>query len=229
MSEPVNVPPVTPPATSETTAITELLGKLNESVQNLDDRLNGIEEQVQAVANPPLPPAPIEPEPEWKPKTWDEFPKLAEEVAKKTFQQIEDEKIKRDNDLVAQQKVLQEQIDADFDEQLTKLEKEGAIPPVGKMDDPNDAGKLARKELFAIGIKYGTPDLVAIAAMRNDQMAAGYTFNIEEKKWIKSNPSPFGAGAPVGSSSKTASVVGKPTYAEIHGLSMDEMVRRANT
>lgn len=226
LNVPLATPPATPPA-PEFGAISDLLGKLNESVSGLDERLNGFEETLAAITTPP-PPPPTK-EPEWKPQTWDEFPLKAKEVARQTFAELEAEKQTKQEQTLEQQKELQTQIDKDFDEQLSKLEKEGTIPPVANVADPNDKGKQARKELFALGIKYGTADLVAMANLRNDYTTAGYSFDPKEGKLIRSNPRPFGADAPVGSSARNVASGNKPTYKEIHGLSMDEMIRRFNT
>lgn len=237
--------PINPPAADDKalTSILEGLGKLSDTVTNITERLDSFDETLEGIKTAsvePTPPAPAPgtpAEPKWKPKSWDEFPAKAEEVAKTVVEQTlkdkEDAKIKADEDAKAQAEALKTQIDQDFDNQFEVLQKNGAIPEVKDVKDPNDPGKQVRKELFALGIKYNSPDLVAMAQLRDEWVKNGYTLDLNtekpnESKWIKSNPSPFGASAPVGSSAKSAPNKSGPTYKEIHGLSMDEMIRRYN-
>ena len=243
MTEPLIVPPTnTPPANDpnkDLSSIMEGLGKLSDMVTGITSRLDEVDETVEALKNnPPAPATPEPPKPEgWKPKTWDEFPAKAEEVAEtvveRKLKEKEEAAIKDQEDRVKQAEALKTQIDEDFDRQFEALEKGGAIPEVKDVKDPNDPGKTVRKELFALGIKYNSPDLVAMAQLRDEWTSNGYTLDLDIKdpgksKWIKSNPSPFGANVPVGSSSRSAPSKTGPTYKEIHGLSMDEMIRRYN-
>lgn len=242
MNEPSNVPPTnTPPADDKAlTSILEGLSKLSDSVVGITERLDTFDETIEGIKSAqttPQPPAPVTPEPKWKPKTWDEFPAKAEEIAKdvveKTLEEKEAAKIKAQEDATAQAQALKDQIDQDFDNQFEVLQKNGAIPEVKDVKDPNDEGKVVRKELFALGIKYNSPDLVAMAQLRDEWVKNGYTLDLnvehpDQSKWIRSNPSPFGQHAPVGSSSKSAPSKSGPTYKEIHNLSMDEMIRRYN-
>jgi hypothetical protein len=238
MPEPSNVPPQntppegTPDPNKDLSSIMEGITKLSDTVSDITNRLDTFDETLEGfkTAQPPAgdtgeaqPPAP-----KWKPKTWDEFPEKAKEVARQTFEEIEKEKIEKQEAIKKQKDELQSQIDSDFDNQLQKLEEDGAIPKVVNVKDPNDPGKQVRKELFALGIKYNSPDLVAMSELRNEWVGRGYSFDIKEGKWLRSNPEPFGASAPVGSSSSSAPSGTKPTYKEIHNLSMDEMVRRYN-
>lgn len=233
MPEPLNEP--TPP-TNDLSSVLEGLTKLSESVTSITDRLDDFDTQIQEIGKAsatPEPPAPPETEPKWKPKTWDEFPEKAKEVAQQTYEEIEQKKLKDEEDAKKQAETLRTQIDEDFDKQFKDLVAEGTIPDVKDVKDPNDAGKLARKELFALGIKYNSPDLTAMANLRNEWIDKGYTLDLNIKepnnsKWIKTNPSPYGKEAPVGSSSSAGNSKTGPTYKEIHGLSMDEMIRRYN-
>ena len=241
MPEPIQSP-AAPEPNKDLASILEGLTKLSDSVSTITERLDDFDTQIQEIgkasAEPPAPVAPVAPEPKWKPKTWDEFPAKAEEiaktVAKQTYAEIEAERLKAIEDKNKQVEDLHSQIDQDFDKQMELLEQHKAIPVVKDVNDPNDEGKKVRKELFALGIKYNSPDLVAMSQLRDEWVSNGYTFDMDVKnpnnsKWIKSNPRPFGAGAPVGSSSSSAPSGNKPSYKDIHGLSMDEMIRRYNS
>ena len=224
MPEPTGSPATPPPVAQEDISkISDTLSQLNDALAGITGRLDEFEDKLTVATTPVEPETPA---PEWKPKTWDEFPLKAREVALKAWDEKETEKQEQEKTRQQQLSGLQEQIDKDFDTQLTQLEKEGVIPAVKDVKDPNDAGKQARKELFALGIKYNSPDLVSMASLRTDYVSAGYTFDPKEGKLIKSNPRPFGADAPVGSSARSSTGANKPTYKEIHGLSMDEIVRR---
>lgn len=229
MPEPI-APAATPPAPDPAlTAISETLSKLSGAIDGLGERLNGFEEQMTALTPPADPNPPVD-QPKWKPKDWDEFPVLAEQVATQVIEKREAERIKQESDQVEQANKIKDQIDADFANQLTQLEKSGVIPA-------GDAAKGVRNELFAIGIKYGSSDLIKMSEMRTDYSKAGYKFNIvkpengvgidpEKSGWIKSNPTPYGQFAPVASSSHVSTNKAQPSYKEIHNLSMDQMARR---
>lgn len=244
MPEPLNVPPTNPPADDPNkglASILEGLTKLSDSVASITERLDSVDETVaglkpaEPVTPEPAPGAPVEPK--WKPKSWDEFPTKAEEIAdavvERKLKEKDEAAIKANEDKEKEALLLKAQIDTDFDNQFEVLEKNKVIPPVKDVNSADDEGKRVRKELFALGIKYNSPDLVAMAQLREEWVGNGYTLDLniekpEQSKWIKSNPRPFGAGAPVGSSSAAGKSGTQPTYKEIHGLSMDEMIRRYN-
>ncbi len=247
MPEPIVPPSATPPAEDPNkglASILEGLGKLSDTVSTITERLDTFDETLEGIKQgagqpaAPATPAPGAPAaPTWKPKTWDEFPQKAEEIAgavvDKKLKEREDAAVRETEEAKKQAEQLRSQIDEDFDRQFEALEKGGAIPSVADVKDPNDPGKVVRKELFALGIKYNSPDLVAMAQLRDEWVKNGYTLDLNiqdpsKSKWIKSNPSPFGAGAPVASSSRSAASKTGPTYKEIHSLSMDEMIRRYN-
>ena len=247
MPEPIQSPAPAAPDDKALTSILEGLGKLSDTVTTITERLDGFDETLEGIktgagapGGEPAAPGTGEPAPaapKWKPKTWDEIPAKTEEIATATVSKVLDErekaKIQEVEDAKKQAETLKTQIDADFDAQFEALQTGGAIPEVKDVKDPNDEGKRVRKELFALGIKYNSPDLVAMAQLREEWVGNGYTLDLDvehpdKSKWIKSNPSPFGATAPVGSSARSAPSKTGPTYKEIHNLSMDEMIRRYN-
>jgi hypothetical protein len=237
MTEPPVVPApssTTPPAGEEQKALSETLTKLTEAVTGFDERIAGIESQIQTIVEPPAPPAPPPPpEGAWVPKKWEEFITKAEEVAESVYQKKEEERLKIEQNRETESETIRTQIDDDFEKQIGTAVSQNLIPAVKDAANKEDAGVIARKELFALGIKYNTPDLMAMANLRRDQISAGYSVLMDKEhpentKFIKSNPEPFGKYAPVGSSSTSNIGPGKPAYKDIHNLSMSEIVRRFN-
>ena len=229
MPEPIQSPAA--PTTPDFSEISKSIQGLTDLVGGINERLGGFEEQIAGLTPEPDP----QPEPEWKPKTWDEFPLKAKEVALQAWEEKEAERRKQEEEEKKQLDGLRTQMDQDFNTQLEKLEKEGVIPAVKDPKDAKDPGKIARKEIFGLGIKNSTSDLAAMAELRNDLLGAGFSIDMTDEKegkvsvkLVKSNPRPFGADAPVGSSARSSSNANKASYKEIHGLSMDEMVRRYN-
>jgi len=233
MPEPTGSPAAPTPSEDKTfVAISDTLSKLGDSISGITERLDEFEETIGGLTPPP-PPETQTTEPKWKPKVWDEFPEMAKTVAQQTYEEMRATETQAAAEEVEsntkKEKELLTQIDKDFDGQLESLEKDGMIPSVKDINDPNDEGRMARKELFAMGIKANSPDLVAMANYRNELIDLGLSFDIPSGKFIKSNPAPFGASAPVGSSARSTTTANKPTYKEIHNLSMDEIVRRYNS
>ncbi|HJZ04275.1 MAG TPA: hypothetical protein VJ327_00235 [Patescibacteria group bacterium] len=211
----------------ELQAIQDSISKLGETVNTVMGRFDEFENKFSEISTPPDTTPPSN-EPKWKPSTWDEFPEMAREVAKEVLTEAEQLRLQQQEDAKKQEQDVLSQIDKDFDSQLQKLESDGLIPPVKNANDPQDLGRLVRKELFALGVKYNSPDLTSMANLRNEFVSNGFSFDYKTGKILR-NPSPLGATAPVGSPSGVTGGNDKPSYKEIHALSMDEMIRRFNS
>ena len=210
----------------ELQAIQDSIAKLGESVESVIGRVDNFETTLQGIASPPVVEEPA-PQPKWQPKTWDEFPQMAEQVARQIVEETEAQKLAHAEEIKKQEQDVVTQIDKDFDATLQKLEDDGLIPSIKDAKNPDDPGKVVRKELFALGVKYNSPDLASMASLRNELVTNGFSFDYKSGKILR-NPSPLGAGAPVGSPSGNSGGGNKPSYKEIHALSMDEMIRRYN-
>lgn len=220
-------PPVTdptPPEQSDTAKILENLNSLNERLDGFDEKFTGLEEKMTVPA-----PAPAnEPQPGWKPDTWDDVPKLVDEKARAIVQE-ENNKIEQERLRIADEEDKSKQaINEEFDRQLAELEKDQVIPPIKDANDPNDPGRLVRQELFGLSIKSGSIDLIAMADILKTVKTTGMRFDARTNQFIKADVTPSGINAPVGSSSAASGAsAGGPSYKEIHNSSMDALIHRA--
>lgn len=216
---PAQPPVATPPAPSVDAKIMETLESVGATLNDVDARLQNVETQIQP---------PAAPEPSWKPQTWDDFPKLVEEKGRAVAEEIIKQ---RDEAVVNAQKEEQAQVAAintEFDNQLVKLEQAGKLQPVKDANDPNDPGRLERKELFSLAAKTETLNLEAVNDIRVTMREQGLTYDMQAGKFLRTNTPPSGALAPVGSSSGTTGSqdVSNLDYKTIHNSSMDALVRR---
>ena len=213
--------------------ISDTLSSLSDQISSITENVTNIQTEVETLKTTPEPTKPEEP-PKWQPKSWDEFPKLAEETARKvaaeTIKQTIETNAKARQDAQKQADDQQARMDTEWDSDLADLEKDKVIPLVTKPDDPNDPGRVARKEVFGLGIKYNTPDIKGMATLRKQLNDAGYSVVVEKEtnqvNIVKTQSTPWGQSAPVGSSSRTTDGSGKPDYKTIHLNSMDQLKRR---
>lgn len=220
---PVVTPPATPPVPNPIEdKMNEMFSKLESS---FEEKFASINEKLDG-ANPP-PPPPATQEDGWTPSTWDDIPKLVDEKATALFDKKLAEREAAEQAAVKAREDKDKAINEQFDKVLTELETAGKIPKVTNESDPADPGKQARKELYGIGVRFGTPDLKAAMDIKEALAQAGQAFDPTTQKIIKVNPAPMGANAPVGSSSNSgANNSGGPDYKTIHSLSMDQLARK---
>lgn len=151
---------------------------------------------------------------DWVPSTdkgWnDVFAKAAEIADTKAGEKLE-KYLTEQKQIQDQSKAEEARIDQYLDTQIDQLVKDGKIPAIKDEADPNDPGRVARKELYNLGVEYESTNLAKMADLR-DKL---------------NGKSPAGADAPVGSSTKTTTSNNKstPDYKYIHESSMDKMIR----
>lgn len=177
-------PVVTPEPTAEETPTPEV-PNFEEQFSKLSEELSSIKETLNQKQE--LPPA----DASFDPKDWNDVFSKVEEVAAKKYEAIEAEKQRQ----VEEAKAEEARINTEFDRQLNLLAKEGKLPKIDNPDDENDPGVKASKELFALGVKYKSTDLIAMADLRD-----------------KLRKEPEGAKAPVGSSSQTTGTASSQGY-----------------
>lgn len=216
--------------------ILEAINTLRESVdqrfESFDTRLGQYDEvnnlvrqaAEQAAANP----ASETPAGSWQPQKWDDFVELARKVgqeeASKIVQAREVEYTKQSQAAADQQA----KINAEIDKQLSDLEKEGFLPKIQNQNNPQDPGKLAQKELLALGVFLETTNLSKVAQTLKQNHDAGYTFNVESNSWVKARLP--GSYAPVGSSSAISGAPQSngPNYDMIHkARNFDDLIAYA--
>lgn len=217
--------------------IADLIGAVNalgETYQEQMDRLSSIEEKMTVT---PISGDPAKEtntnhagpnQPEWY-RTILALPEKAKEEAinatRGEFERIQKEQIyAQKNELETQRKV-----DQIFDAQLLEAEKAGHLPVVKDPNDPNDAGRKARAEVFSFAQALDTLNIQKVAEQLAIHHANGYVFDQKSSKLIKQNTNtrPAGLRAPIGSSgNRTDNAPSGPSYKEIHNTSMGILASR---
>lgn len=150
---------------------------------------------------------------DWVPsseKGWNEVFEKAAEIADTKARETLENYLKDQKTQQEQTKAEEARIDQYLDTQVEGLVKDGKIPAIKDENDPNDPGRIARKEIYNLGVEYESTNLVKMAELRDK-------FN---------GKAPAGADAPVGTSTKTTTNNSKGTdYKYIHETSMDKMIR----
>lgn len=180
-------PEVTPEPTTEETPPTPEAPDFNEQFAKLSEELSSIKETLNTKQETQLPPS----DETFDPKDWKDVFSKVEEVAAQKYQAIEADKQAQAEAARADEV----RINAEFDRQLTQLEKDGKLTKIGDPNDDNDPGVKARKEIFNLGVTYKSVDLIKMADLRD-----------------KLRKEPEGAKAPVGSSSQTTENKTQSTY-----------------
>lgn len=220
------------PTEKEPTEEPQDLSKIVESINTIGETLNAVTERISGLEEKLTAPEP-EPEPEtasgWTPKSWDDIPKLVEEKGKEIAEQTIAEREKAAREAEEARAAEIKQIDEEFDRQLEELEGRGIIPKIIDANDPNDPGRMARKELFGRAAMLKTVDLKSVGEDLHQLHEAGLTYDPTVNKIIRSQPNLAGMNSPVGSSSSRGYYGTKPgvSYKELHeARSMDELVER---
>lgn len=205
----------------------EIVNQLNESLTGINERIETLQEKIEEQTYVEPEPEP-QPQPQWQPKTWDEFPEMAKKAAREVYEETTRQLQQEQEEYTKAEQEELKRIDKEFDQILSNLEQKNIIPRVTNPNDPNDPGRVARKEIFAMGVNMNSTNLEEVAKTRNILSKEGYSFNSESGEMEKTDkrPTPYGKTAPVGSSGGGNSGGSGISYKDIHNLSMDELVRR---
>lgn len=213
----------TPPATPPEDQVPSWAQNLIDQNADLADRLSTFEERLQ----PPEPPVVEPPTDEWKPSSWQDVDARAEEKAKTVIDNtLAEREAEAQASTEAQANAVKE-IDTYLDSQVDELTKDSKLPTITNENDPNDPGKLARRELYGFALSLGTTDLKNSHNTLDALHKAGKQFDFVKMELVDKNPSMQGAQSPVGSSSAGAS--GMPTkvdYKTLHNNSLDALASR---
>lgn len=206
------------------------LSEVKDKVQGVEDMVSGIYDRIDKLQTqaPAVTPEKKEEEKPWVPSSWEEVKKLKEEAkeeAKAEFaQMLEADKAKAQEAAKAEED-QQQRINNYFEESYATLEKENILPKVSNIDDPNDKGKNARKELLMWAASQGSADLVASAKALHELHKEGFTFDPQTRTLKRDNYIPAGADAVISSSNRTTGANAKPilTAKEIRGGDFDSI------
>ena len=225
MADPTPTPPVKEEST-ETKKIIEQITTLNETIGGLQTNIETIQADVDALATPATP----EPDkPKYQPKSWDDIPKTAEDIAQQVYDRNEkarrDAEAKRQEEETAADKNVQKEINV----QVEALEKAGTIPPIKDANNENDPGRMARREIFGLAADLGTTNLDKVAETLSNLNKQNIHYDFKSKKYLRTSGVNPGQGSPIGSSGASAgSSGGGPDYKMIHkAKSLSELKRMA--
>lgn len=202
--------------------------------QTLIDQTADINARVTAFEEKPAPPveappvAPEAPNEDWTPKSWGEVDARAEEKAKTIVEQTLAEREQATKAANDAQSAAASEIDQMLDNQVAELTKDSKLPAITNENDPNDAGKLAQRELYGFALSLGTADLKTSFNVLDNLHKAGKQFDFVKMELVDKNPASQGAQSPVGSSSSGASGAqpSRPDYKTLHGQSLDQLAAR---
>jgi len=209
--------------------VIESVNSIGDVLQQVTSKIESLEEKFSTIESAPITEEPKTEVPAWQPKSWDDIPKLVEEKGKEIAEQTIAEREKSAREAEETRAAEVKAIDEEFDRQLEDLEGKNIIPKVVNAEDPNDPGRIARKELFGRAAFLKTVDLVSVGADLHELHQAGFTYDPSINKVIRSKPNVAGMNSPVGSSSSRSYNGAKsaPSYKELHeARSMDELVSR---
>ncbi|MEM3170004.1 MAG: hypothetical protein QW838_04450 [Candidatus Nitrosotenuis sp.] len=249
------VPPNSPNETgdlpAESEKVVDILQELATSVADMKNQIQDIQSAVESSASSDLEEPEESKEPEadaepaegsykWTPQSWDDFPKLVDDKAKKIAAEVVREEINKIQEEAqrAEQETIEasQKVDQEIDAIANKLEKEGKLPPITDPDDKNDPGRLFRKEFYGLAARMGIANLPLEEAMRQAAETVallnqqGIHYDPDANKWLRSETKPTASQtAPVGSSSATTGASsGGPDYEVIkRARSLSELARRA--
>jgi hypothetical protein len=188
------------------------LAPVKDSIEKLNEAVSGINSKLDDISTQGTPEPETEPESGWKPNTWDDIPKKAEETAESVYERKEAEKEAKAKEMEEYRK----KVDKDLDDQIETLIKDKVITEEDK------------KSVFGLAASLGTIDLIKVGKTVSIMKETGRTFDSRTGEWIKSDYKPEGKTAPVGSSSAQSGSGGsKITYKDIHNSSMDTLIARS--
>lgn len=222
-------PPVETPKEDPNAKIMETLTSLSEQVTGVVEKVDGIQGKWDEFEQNQTPPADDKKDnpPEFQPKTWDDFPAKAKEVAQEVVTQTLQEREDAANEARRVAEETQTTIAQQIDDKTTELEKAGKLPVIKDPNDKNDPGRMARKELYGLAAKMDTLNLDQVADTLNTMHEQGIFYDYETNKYLRRS-SKARQNSPVGSSNQSTGSTQGPDYATIHKAgSLTELARRA--
>lgn len=216
------------PAEDPNAKVLESITSLKDELQTINSRLDEFDTKITDMTT--VNETPEETDKNWRPKTWDEIPQKAEEIANQVVDQKLSEKEKQQHEAEEVKLKQEKQMDTFIDNQLSELEKNKVLPAVENPSDENDPGRAARRELLGFAGRIGTLDLNKASEVLNILHETGRTYdpraNNMQGEFLKSNTTPVGINAPVASSNRPiGNVPNKLDYKTLHNASMDSLIK----
>ena len=206
--------------------ILDTISSLKESIDSVNTRLDEFDTKISDLSTP----SSENKEEGWKPKTWDEIPQKAEEIATTIVDQKLSERDEQAKEAQKAEEEKQKKMDAFIDNQMADLEKNGVLPKVEDAANDDDPGRNARRELLGFAGRIGTLDLGKANEVLKVLHESGRTYdpraNNMQGDFLRSNTTPSGINAPVASSNRPISSTGKQVdYKTLHNASMDTLIK----
>lgn len=207
-------------------ALLEGLNSLGDSIKEINEKVSGFEEQFAnlAPATPQEPvTTPVDPNNDPRkapPQDWgalrDEIEQTAAEKAEAIVKAKEDARQKE----IEENRQNEEKLNKTFDQMADEAVTKGFIPAITNQDDPDDAGKAGRRELFGYAAKLGTTNLLDVAENLKTLNEQGIHYDVKLGKLIQAEYRPQGMNVPVGSS---ANRTGTPQGSKIDPMTIKRM------
>jgi hypothetical protein len=204
-----------------------------EQLNTLSAGIEGINSQIEELKNsqPIEPVAQVDPNNDPDNAPPESWKSLRQEIRTEAEQKAEEKLLAKEQEQENRRKAeteAEKEWDTKFEQEAQEAIKQGFIPEVKNADDKNDPGNVARRDLFGYAHYMEQTDLLKVAdtvKMYNDQ---GKHFDFDSGKWIQSEYRAYGKTVPVGSSSSRVTSPNQGiTYKELHGTSMDMLLRKA--
>lgn len=210
-------------------ALKESVNTLGDNLQSLNEKLTVIDEKLTATPPPPAGEPAEEPPftgPAGQPKDWKEVRETARRDAEEVVEEKLTEKEKETETMRAEEAKQADFIDKEYDKQIAGMEKDGLIQPIKDDSDPDDLGKVQRREIFGYaGYKLKTTDLKTATEALEQYHKNGLAFDPKTQRFIRQRTSSPGQTVPVGSSSSRGASDKAPIdYKTLHATSMDRLI-----
>lgn len=215
---------------SETKAILDQITALNETIGSLQTNLETIQTDVDEIKTPTKTEEEVEAEkPKYQPKSWDDIPRTAKEIAEKTYEEREAAKQAATEKAKADEEAADKKIQDEINTQVEVLEKAGTLPPIKDANNENDPGRLARRELFGLASDLGSTNLTEVSNNLSNLHAQGIHYDFKSKKYLRTGGVNAGQDSPIGSSGGSiGSDNSGPNYQMLHkAKSLSELKRLA--
>lgn len=208
------------------------LDSITESINALGEEIRSIKEQVDERLTPTAPvkdETPEEDDPnseKYRPKNW----KSLREETEETVEQVIERREKEKTTAAEQEKADLDAINKGFTDQEETLTKDGLMPAMKNPDDESDPGRAFRREMYGWASKLETLNIEKVGRDLAKLHETGVHYDVKTGQLVRTTVNPVGQSVPVGSSSaRTIDNSVKPSYKDIHRMTMDEIVRRSES
>lgn len=194
------------------------VGALVEQIQNLQQQV----EQINSGSQP-------QQDSDWpdRPQTWGGLKQAIQTEAERISQsQIANLQRQQEQQAAAKQDA-QKAADQAIDSAIGQLRQVGYLPPIVNSTDPNDAGKMAERELIGYTVAMGSNNLAAAAGPLRALHDSGYYYDTAQSKLVRRGSQTAAAQAPIagGNPNIAAPQGGGLTARQLATMNLDQVMQ----